>query len=38
MSWVEFEPAIPVFEREKTFHALDSAVTVIGPLYINLKK
>jgi hypothetical protein len=25
-----FEPIIPVFEPEKTFHALDSAVTVDG--------
>jgi hypothetical protein len=27
---VGFEPAIPVFEWEKTFHALDRAATVIG--------
>jgi hypothetical protein len=25
-----FEPTIPVFKREKTVHALDRAVTVIG--------
>jgi hypothetical protein len=24
------EPTIPVFEREKTVHALDGAATVIG--------
>jgi hypothetical protein len=30
MSWVGFEPTIPVFEREKTFHALDRAATVMG--------
>jgi hypothetical protein len=30
MPQVEFEPAIPVFERAKTVHALDSAATVIG--------
>jgi hypothetical protein len=30
MSRVGFEPTIPVFEREKTVHALDGAVTVIG--------
>jgi hypothetical protein len=30
MPWVEFEPMIPVFERVKTFHALDRAATVIG--------
>jgi hypothetical protein len=30
MPRVEFEPTIPVFEREKTFHALDRAVTLIG--------
>jgi hypothetical protein len=29
MRWVEFEPTIPVFERAKTVHALDSAATVI---------
>jgi hypothetical protein len=27
---VGFEPTIPVFERAKTVHALDLAVTVIG--------
>jgi hypothetical protein len=27
---VGFEPTIPVFERAKTVHALDRAVTVIG--------
>jgi hypothetical protein len=27
---VEFEPTIPVFEREKTVHTLDRAATVIG--------
>jgi hypothetical protein len=32
MPWVGFEPTIPVFEREKTFHALNRTVTVIGPL------
>jgi hypothetical protein len=31
-----FEPTIPVFERPKTFHALDRAATVIGGCkYIN---
>jgi hypothetical protein len=30
MSWVELEPTIPVFEREKTFHALDLAASVIA--------
>jgi hypothetical protein len=30
MSWVGFEPTIPVFQRAKTVHALDRAVTVIG--------
>jgi hypothetical protein len=29
MPWVEFEPTIPAFEREKTVHALDRAATVI---------
>jgi hypothetical protein len=29
MSWVGFEPTIPVFERKKEFHALDGKVTVI---------
>jgi hypothetical protein len=27
---VGLEPTIPVFERGKTFHALDRAATVIG--------
>jgi hypothetical protein len=27
-----FEPTIPVFEREKTVHALDRAAIVIGLL------
>jgi hypothetical protein len=30
MPWVGFETTIPVFERAKTFHALDRAATVIG--------
>jgi hypothetical protein len=30
MSRVRFEPTIPAFERAKTVHALDRAVTVIG--------
>jgi hypothetical protein len=30
MSWVGFEPTIPVFERLETIHALDRAATGIG--------
>jgi hypothetical protein len=30
MTWVGFEPTIPVFERTKTVHALNRAATVIG--------
>jgi hypothetical protein len=30
MPGVEFEPTIPVLEREKTVHALNRAATVIG--------
>jgi hypothetical protein len=30
MTRVDFETRIPVFERAKTVHALDRAVTVIG--------
>jgi hypothetical protein len=30
MPRVGFEPTIPVFERAKTVHALDRAVTVIA--------
>jgi hypothetical protein len=30
MPQVEFEPTIPVFERTKKVHALDSGATVIG--------
>jgi hypothetical protein len=33
MPWVEFEPTAPVFEREKTFRALDLAATVTGCWY-----
>jgi hypothetical protein len=29
-SWVGFEPMIPVFERAKTVHVLDTAAAVIG--------
>jgi hypothetical protein len=32
---VRFEPTIPVFERVKTFHALDRAATVIGIAYFK---
>jgi hypothetical protein len=32
MLWVGFEPTKPVFERAKTFDALDRVATVIGPL------
>jgi hypothetical protein len=32
MPRVGFEPTITVFERAKTVHALDRAVTVIGTL------
>jgi hypothetical protein len=31
MPLVGFEPTIPAFEQAKTFHALDSAATVISP-------
>jgi hypothetical protein len=30
MPLMRIEPTIPVFEREKTVHALDRAATVIG--------
>jgi hypothetical protein len=30
MSWVGFEPPIPVSERAKTFDALERAATVIS--------
>jgi hypothetical protein len=33
MPCVGFEPTIPVFEREKTVHALDGAATVIGCMF-----
>jgi hypothetical protein len=29
MTWVGFEPTIPVFDRSKTVHALDFAATVL---------
>jgi hypothetical protein len=31
-----FEPTIPVLEREKTFHALDRAATVIDKSEISI--
>jgi hypothetical protein len=34
MPSVAFEPTIPAFEREKTFHAFHRAATVIGPFLI----
>jgi hypothetical protein len=30
MSWVGFEPTIPLFKQAKTVHALGRAATVIG--------
>jgi hypothetical protein len=38
MPQVGFELTIPVFERAKTVHALDRAVTVIGNFCISLYK
>jgi hypothetical protein len=35
MPRVGFEPTIPVFKREKTVYALDSAVSVIGREHVN---
>jgi hypothetical protein len=38
MPRVGFEPTIPVFQRTKTLHALDSAATVIDTkecMYVN---
>jgi hypothetical protein len=35
---VGFEPTIPVFERAKTFHALDLPPTVIGSFDIMALK
>jgi hypothetical protein len=32
MPQVRFEPTTPVFEREKTVHALDRAATVVSVL------
>jgi hypothetical protein len=37
MPRVGFEPTIPAFERAKTVHALDRAVTVIGELYGGMR-
>jgi hypothetical protein len=31
MSWMQFEPTIPAFERAKSVDALDRAASVIGP-------
>jgi hypothetical protein len=38
MPRVEFEPTTPAFERAKTVHALDRAVTVIGGKNSNRTK
>jgi hypothetical protein len=39
MPRVEFEPTISVFERAKTFRALDRAATVTGPpIILRLKR
>jgi hypothetical protein len=38
MPYVGFEPMIPMFERAKTVHALDYAVTLIGYPTTDLKK
>jgi hypothetical protein len=35
MPWVGFEPTIPVFERAKTFHALDRVATEIGFVLVS---
>jgi hypothetical protein len=37
MPWAGFEPTISVFERAKTFHALDRTATVIGQLFFSLR-
>jgi hypothetical protein len=36
MPWEGFEPTVPVFERGKTVHALDSTATVIGLQFLLL--
>jgi hypothetical protein len=38
MPRVGFEPTIPVFERAKTVHALDRAVTVVGSMFSYVRK
>jgi hypothetical protein len=35
---VEFDPTIPVFEREKTVHALDRAANVIASMSSRVNK
>jgi hypothetical protein len=35
MPLMGFEPTIPVFERTKTFHALDRAATLINRLWYS---
>jgi hypothetical protein len=32
-----FEPTIPVFELEKTVHALERVAIMIGSIYVDLK-
>jgi hypothetical protein len=36
MPQVGLDPTIPVFERAKTVHALDTAATVIGKVKLSL--
>jgi hypothetical protein len=38
MTWMGFEPTIPVFERANTVHALGRAATVIGRPHISIVK
>jgi hypothetical protein len=37
MPWAEFEPTFPVFQRAKTFHAVDSTANVIGENMIFIR-
>jgi hypothetical protein len=38
MPRMEFEPTIPAFERENTFHASDRVANVIGRFFFQAKE
>jgi hypothetical protein len=37
MQWVGFEPTTPMYERAKSLHTLDRAVTLIGGVFLRIR-